>query len=116
MEVVSEFNRLSELWKNETIFMSSRLEAEENQYYKEILNLGSDIIPCIINELKTSPYWWFSALETLTGEQPLNKSDFGDLLAMTNAWLEWDKNKNGNDCTNFEATNSNHEGKRCDSN
>jgi hypothetical protein len=55
--------------------------------YLRVIGLGKPVIPLLIKELQGSPDHWFSALEAITGENPvaLNAS-FDQAVA---AWVEW---------------------------
>ncbi len=90
-----EFQRLKMQWKKETVLTGSMTEIVGNKNYQDIINLGQYSLAFILNELRTDPDWWFSALHEITGQNPINDEDSGNLEKMTKSWLEWWKNKNG---------------------
>lgn len=89
IELKQRFNSLSRRWKSETIHFSLIQQMVLHSAYQEIIGLGPQAIPLILNELKKEPDFWFWALRALTGEDPTTKTIRGDLEAMTDAWLSW---------------------------
>ena len=85
----SKFRRLMEQWKIETTFASSVLEMVTNPVYQQIIGMGREAIPHIVKELSRQPDHWFWALKAITGEDPVQEKDRGDLSKMTGAWLLW---------------------------
>jgi len=57
--------------------------------YQSIIGMGPAVVPLILAELEREPDHWFWALEAITGENPVNKDDAGDIEASANAWVEW---------------------------
>ena len=57
--------------------------------YQRIVALGPQVIPEILRELEREPDLWFSALERLTGADPVHPRDYGDIKAMARSWLSW---------------------------
>ena len=56
-------------------------------------NTGATAVPFILEELKTEPDDWFWALSAITGENPVQETDAGNMHAMTKAWLQWGREK-----------------------
>jgi len=84
-----EFSRLVDLWHEDIRFSSSVDEIERSRYYVQILKGGGEVVPFIIEELKKEPDFWFSALEMITGANPVPEDAEGDLYAMSEYWIEW---------------------------
>jgi hypothetical protein len=88
-----KFDELSEKWKNDTRLSSSVTDIVENKYYRDIINIGQAVLPMILNDLKSSPGHWFHALKEITGEDPIDPKDYGDMTTMQRAWVEWGERK-----------------------
>jgi len=93
-QLKKRFNFYSSIWKNETIFFSSISEITNNAAYRSIIGLGKDVLPFIIEDLKTNDNHWFYALEALTGKNPIKENHKGIVMLMKNDWLEWAKENN----------------------
>jgi hypothetical protein len=81
------FKRYLEQWYNETKFLSSG--GFDNKYYKLIIGLGWDVVPCIIEQLRVKPYHLFAALNSITGEYPVRPEHVGYLNKMAKDWIQW---------------------------
>jgi hypothetical protein len=51
--------------------------------------MGEAALPLIFSELTREPNHWFWALTSITGVNPIEAEDQGDLKAMASAWLRW---------------------------
>ena len=77
------------LWKAEVRFTSSLTEIVLNRHYQRIIGLGPEAIPSILGQLEREPVLLFSALESISGVDPVRPEDRGNVSAMRQAWLEW---------------------------
>ena len=84
-----KFNDLFKKWKNETKYLSSPTKIEQNSNYQQIIGMGKKVVPLILKQLEAEPDYLFNALRELTGEDPVNSEDWGNLNKMTLAWLDW---------------------------
>lgn len=84
-----KFHNLAEKWKEEILLISSVNEIESNQLYLEIIGMGKKALPFIFQDLKSEPALWFSALEKITGYNPIERSRRGIIKLMTEDWLKW---------------------------
>ena len=84
-----KFHNLAEKWKEETLMTSSMNEIESNQSYLEIIDMGKEALPFIFQDLKSEPTLWFSALEKITGHNPIERSHRGIIKLMIEDWLKW---------------------------
>ncbi len=84
-----KFFSLSNIWKEETLHLSSITDICTHPAYQQIIGMGVSVLPFIINELKNSPNHWFWALKSITGEDPVPEADRGNINKMTIAWIEW---------------------------
>ena len=87
--VEQEFHRLASLWKESQGVSSSLTDLFAHPAYQGIIRLGWPAVPYLLAELQHEPDWWFAALKTITGADPVPPSGRGKLDAMTKAWLEW---------------------------
>lgn len=88
-EFRAEFDRLASQWKWETRYQSSSTIIEEHPAYQAIIAMGKNVIPLILEDLRSDGGHWFMALGTITGESPVRYEDRGKVDAMTAAWVEW---------------------------
>ena len=90
-DVEGAFRRLAALWREETGPLSIEARKVVHPAYQGIIALGPAAIPLLLNELQHNPDHWFTALETLTGEDPARQSlSFDEAVA---AWLRWGEAK-----------------------
>ena len=85
------FHDLVATWREERAFASSVDAMVLTAAYQRIISLGSGVVPLILREMEARPDHWFWALWVLTDADPVPDEKAGDVLAMTNAWLEWGK-------------------------
>lgn len=88
-----EFSKLAGRWESETAHTSSTHDMVMHQCYLSILTLGKHVVPLILERMKRQPNYWFLALRTLTGNNPVPTEASGDLQAMTDRWLDWGRQK-----------------------
>ena len=87
-----KFNDLSQKWQDETGLFSINKQ-KVNDTFLEIISLGKDIIPFILNELK-SPYStasWHIALKALAHVNPVLDIELRDSDIVKSKWIEWGK-------------------------
>jgi hypothetical protein len=87
------FDRLADEWRADTRFTSSLSKIYGHPAYQEIISLGRPVLPLILASLKRYPQQWFAALEAITGENPVEESDAGNVERMRAAWIEWGKQR-----------------------
>ncbi|MCX7424580.1 MAG: hypothetical protein NTW96_02960 [Planctomycetia bacterium] len=89
--VMREFYRLTAVWKTTTIHVSNLTEKCSHPAYKQIVAMGTTVLPFIFAELEREPDHWFAALRALTGVNPVPSQSRGKLKETTEAWLKWAK-------------------------
>lgn len=89
VELEQEFHRLAEQWREETEHLSSITKQVMNFNYQRIIGMGPEVLPILFRELERKPSYWFWALKAITGEDPTNPEDAGNIERMTESWLEW---------------------------
>lgn len=88
------FDNLVSKWKHDTINISSVHQIFAHPSCQEIIKMGHEVIPLILEELKEDPdIGWFSVLRAITGENPVPKEHAGRIQLMSEDWLEWGKQK-----------------------
>lgn len=91
--IEANFKSLSEKWKRETINTSSIDEIISHADYRKIIKMGKSVLILILKALEKEPDHWFFALNSITGEDPIQENDAGHFSAMTEAWLRWGRTK-----------------------
>jgi hypothetical protein len=86
---VSAFRQLVMAWKKEKRFLSSMTLIEGSAPYRDIIAWGERAVPLLLQELEHDPDYWFTALQAITGVNPVPAEDRGDLQRMTAHWLAW---------------------------
>jgi hypothetical protein len=87
------FQILANDWRNATRLQSSLTKMTEHPAYREIIQLGEDVVPILLRELKRRPEPWFTALREITRVDPVSPEQRGDWQAMANAWLQWGRDR-----------------------
>lgn len=81
------FGALAKTWREDTGHLSSTLHKAMHPAYQQIIGLGPQALPLILQELKDRPNFWFWALRAISGEDPVQQGD--NVEAATNAWIKW---------------------------
>jgi len=87
------FERLRADWKEHTRFLSSTTAITADAAYLRIIGLGYEAVPLILRDLMKAPDHWFHALHAITGDDPVEPQHWGDMTAMTSAWLQWGRSR-----------------------
>lgn len=80
---------------NQTQFHSSTHMMRRTAAFRELVEMGKEIIPWVIEKYRNDPFViWAAMLAEITGEHPLEQSEEGKVLqgnvaALQQAWLEW---------------------------
>lgn len=91
-ETVEEhFRRLATVWQRDTDYLSSMEAADSHPAYREIIGLGAEVVPLLLQDLAENHTHWFTALEAITGARPTSAADAGNIPRMAEAWLRWAK-------------------------
>ena len=81
------FHELVAQWKEDTRFMSFIHDMVGHPAYLQIIGMGKDALPLLLQELRREPDHWFVALQAITGANPILPSACGNVDAMTEGWL-----------------------------
>lgn len=87
--VAERFRELVGIWKAGTAPLSSATEMAMHPAYQQIIGLGRDAVPLLLRELQREPDHWFWALKAITGVDPVEPRQRGQIREMTEAWLRW---------------------------
>ncbi len=91
--VEAEFARLAAEWTADTRFFSAVDQIIMHPAYHRIIGLGKRALPLILQELQKKPRWWFWALKSISGADPVPAEDRGDVGKMREHWLNWARNQ-----------------------
>lgn len=89
-----KFEKLKNQWKEETSDFSRIRYIIAHPAYEEIIEMGEEVLPFILEDFCCeNPANWFFALQKISKECPVHKTDWGDIPKMTAAWLKWGEKK-----------------------
>jgi hypothetical protein len=91
--MVNEFRALARQWKEACALVSSTSSMINHPAYQAIVAMGRPVVPLLLQELESDPIHWFEALKAITGADPVAPNDWGNIPAMTAAWLAWGRSK-----------------------
>ncbi len=83
------FLQLAEQWRRETGMLSVVSKMVIHPAYQRIIGMGQPVVPLLLRELEREPDHWFWALQAITGENPVQPAQRGNLEEMAAAWLGW---------------------------
>jgi len=90
-DISEEFQLLADEWIRASEFLSSPTQIAMLWPYQRIIGLGKDAVPLILRELAKEPRPWFWALRAITGEDPVEDCDRGNVRRMAEVWRQWGK-------------------------
>ena len=79
------FNCYCDEFEEKTKFLSFI----EDKYFNDIVSLGNEAIPLIIQKIKDKPSHLFNALHLLTGEKPIEPGHEGRINEICQDWIKW---------------------------
>ena len=88
------FDELANQWEKETVFLSNSSRAREHPAHREIVSMGEKAVPLILERMQSQGGHWFQALRGVTGADPVDSEDRGNIAAMQASWLDWGR-RNG---------------------
>ena len=65
------FISLKSEWERDTAHLSSITEISMHPAYQQIIGMGADILPFIFFDMHSKPNYWFWALQSISGENPV---------------------------------------------
>lgn len=85
----ARFEVLAEWWHADTDALSNPRRKIAHRAYRRIIELGNDVVPYILEDLRDNGGDWFVALETITNVQPVPEALYDNYHAVKEAWLHW---------------------------
>lgn len=88
----SAFNSLSSKIKSEMMFSSTLQTLNDSPSNRALIELGADVVPFLLKDLKENPldpFPWFETLTEITGHDPTTDASRGNWQAMAQAWIAW---------------------------
>jgi hypothetical protein len=87
------FRRLADEWSRETRNVSSLTAMASHPKYRQIVDLGWDVVPYLIDDLQKNKRYWLPALAEITKLRPYDSTDEGNSKIMIDSWVSWGKKK-----------------------
>jgi hypothetical protein len=87
--VEKRFRQLEATWTAETGYLSSYQDIVEHPAFREIIGLGTAVVPLMLRDLQERPRLWVWALPEITGADPVPPGEGGNIAKMSEAWLRW---------------------------
>ena len=87
--VEKQFRQLEATWTAETGYLSSYHDIVEHPAFREIIGLGTAVVPLMLRDLQERPRLWVWALPEITGANPVPPAEGGNIAKMSEAWLRW---------------------------
>jgi hypothetical protein len=87
------FEALATEWRHETSHISSTTKMIMHPSYQSIIGMGPMVVPLLLRRLQERPEHWFWALSVITRHNPVKPEDAGSISKMTEAWLEWGRQR-----------------------
>lgn len=88
-ELRRRFRELADRWCEETEFHSTISARYLHPAYQEVIGMGPDALPLLLEDLAASRSDWFWALRAISGENPVPSEERGQINRMTERWLSW---------------------------
>jgi hypothetical protein len=88
-ELRDRFLRLASDWKEQSRYLSNSAAMAMLMPYQQIIGMGKEALPLILEELRREPAQWFWALRAITGEDPVPPEAAGMVRLMADAWVKW---------------------------
>jgi hypothetical protein len=87
------FDNLVAVWKSERGHSSILTEMVLHPAYQQIIGMGEQAVPLLLEELQRQPDHWDWALRSITGSDPVPRESWGKLREIAAAWVTWGKRR-----------------------
>jgi hypothetical protein len=87
------FLQLASELSSETRNISSLTAIALHPKYRQIVDIGWDVVPHLIYDLQKNKRYWLPALAEITKLRPYDSADEGNSKIMIDAWVNWGKKK-----------------------
>ncbi len=91
--VEQRLRRLESVWDAETCVLSNPSLITGHWAFQEIIGMGQPVVPLLLRDLEKEPGLWVWALPAITGENPVDPADGGNIRKMSEAWVRWGREK-----------------------
>ncbi len=88
-ELRQTFRALADEWLSETAHLSDPVDKFMHPALVQIIGLGKQSVPMILQEVRKMSGHWFYALEHINRTNPVSPEDQWDVEKTAAAWLEW---------------------------
>lgn len=93
IDIKDVFENLKTDWKSKTRYISNSAQMATVWSYQQIIGMGRPVLPLILKELQRETDHWFWALEAISGENPVDAAQAGQIENMKKAWIEWGRQR-----------------------
>ena len=83
------FESLKYLWLDETKYSSNIFLTTNHPAHLNIIKLGNQILPLLIEDLQNDNNHWFITLNIISGENPVLPKHTGNVDEMRQDWINW---------------------------
>ncbi len=87
--VKSKFEEFKKKWRSEVRFSSDPDEIISNENYQAIIEMGFEVVPLLLMDMKANHTHWFAALEEIINVNPIKEEHAGNIPEMVKDWLQW---------------------------
>ena len=92
--LIEHFDNLKLLWLEETKMSSNVFITLKHPAHIKIIELGIDVLPMLLHDLRDNKNHWFYTLSIITNHNPIKTKNLGNIDKMIDDWLEWGKSNN----------------------
>ena len=90
-DLAARFHELAEQWEKDAMFLSTG--ETDLPSHKAIVDLGEPAVSLILERMQVKGGRWYHALRDITGEDPADPADWGNVAAIQQAWLRWGRDR-----------------------
>lgn len=83
------FRLAYDAWRSETFNSSLFSVILSNARFREIVQMGTNVLPLIFEKLTKEQSFIYLAANEIVGETPTNVAEAEDIDSVVAAWLEW---------------------------
>jgi len=93
----TRFQELAARWHADTGGISAPSRIVSHDAYLQIISMGLDALPLILEDLRKNGGYWYPALRVITGAWPVPAEARGKPRLMKEAWFLWAREERGYD-------------------
>lgn len=87
--VFAQFISLVDIWSEDTAVLSSTTEIINHRCYKQIIDMGEEVVPLLIFGVNLGEWFLGHAIYKITGENPVPEEHRGNMQEVANDWVKW---------------------------